>query len=101
MLKLLFQEQERDKLVAEIIRYVLFKTHQNSGCPIKREELTQIVTRSYRNRNLPAAVISEAQEKLSNVLGYELKELQRYRSSSASQRPSQTSKSLVSRRVSG
>lgn len=77
------------------MRYVLFKTHQNSGCPIKREELTQIVTRNYRNRHLPAAVINEAREKFSSIFGYELKELQRCRPSSTAQpRSSQQSKIL-------
>ncbi|XP_072977111.1 uncharacterized protein [Typha angustifolia] len=74
--------QEKDKLVAEVIRYILFKTHQSSGCPIKREELTQIVTRNYRQRALPGLVINEAGEKLSSIFGYEMKELQRSRPSS-------------------
>ncbi|OWM79953.1 non-structural maintenance of chromosomes element 3 homolog [Punica granatum] len=78
-------KEEMDKLVAEVIRYVLFKTHQNSGCPIKREELTQIVTRNYHNRSLPAAVINEARQKFSSIFGYELKELQRSRPSSTAQ----------------
>ena len=77
--------QEKDKLVAEVIRYVLFKTHQNSGCPIKRDELTQIITKNYRQRALPAFVIHAAREKLSTIFGYEMKELQRSRPSSANQ----------------
>ncbi|XP_023538088.1 melanoma-associated antigen 1 [Cucurbita pepo subsp. pepo] len=77
--------EEKDKLVAEVIRYIIFKTHQNSGCPIKREELTQIVTKNYRNRGLPAIVIEEAKEKLSSIFGYELRELQRARPSSTAQ----------------
>ncbi|KAJ8534762.1 hypothetical protein K7X08_016490 [Anisodus acutangulus] len=75
--------EEKDKLVAEVIRYVLFKTEQNSGCPIKREELTQLITgRNYRQRNLPAFVINEAKSKLSSIFGFEMRELQRSRSSS-------------------
>ncbi|XP_022131643.1 melanoma-associated antigen 1 [Momordica charantia] len=77
--------EEKDKLVAEAIRYIIFKTHQNSGCPIKREELTQLVTKNYRNRGLPAVVIEEAKEKMSSIFGYELRELQRTRPSSTSQ----------------
>ncbi|XP_074263043.1 uncharacterized protein LOC141585875 [Silene latifolia] len=77
--------EETDKLVGEVVRYVLFKTHQSSGCPIKREELTQIVTKNYRQRALPAAVIDKAREKLTGVFGYELKELQRARSTSKNQ----------------
>lgn len=78
-------EEEKDKLVGEVIRYVLFKTHQNSGCPIKREELTQLITKNYRQRSLPAFVINEARTKLSSIFGYEMRELQRSRSSSTNQ----------------
>ncbi|VVB11742.1 unnamed protein product [Arabis nemorensis] len=78
-------KEETDKLVSEVIRFVLFKSHQNSGCPIKREDLTQIVTKNYRQRNLATYVINEAKSKLSNVFGYDLKELQRSRSSSTGQ----------------
>ncbi|MCD7473380.1 hypothetical protein HAX54_015212 [Datura stramonium] len=74
--------EEKDKLVAEVIRYVLFMTEQSSGCPIKREELTQLITsNNYRQRNLPAFVINEAKLKLSAIFGFELRELQRSRSS--------------------
>ncbi|CAO2819260.1 unnamed protein product [Amaranthus hypochondriacus] len=78
-------EEEKDKLVAEVSRYILFKTHQSSGCPIKRDELIQIVTKNYRQRALPAAVIEKAKEKLANIFGYELKELQRSRPSTKTQ----------------
>ncbi|CAI9786027.1 unnamed protein product [Fraxinus pennsylvanica] len=78
-------EQEKDKLVGEVIRYILFKTEQNSGCPIKREELTQLITgKNYRQRNLPAFVINEAKTKLSSIFGYEMRELQRSRFSTSS-----------------
>ncbi|GMI64873.1 hypothetical protein like AT1G34770 [Hibiscus trionum] len=78
-------KEEKDKLVAEVIRYILFKTHQNSGCPIKREELSQLVTKNYRHRLLPAYIINQAKEKLSSIFGYELRELQRSRPSSTNQ----------------
>ncbi|CAH2035352.1 unnamed protein product, partial [Thlaspi arvense] len=78
-------KEETDKLVSEVIRFVLFKSHQNSGCPIKREDLTQIVTKNYRQRNLATYVINEAKSKLSNVFGYDLKELQRSRPPSTGQ----------------
>ncbi|KAK8705511.1 hypothetical protein V6N13_049112 [Hibiscus sabdariffa] len=78
-------KEEKDKLVAEVIRYILFKTHQSSGCPIKREELSQLVTKNYRHRLLPAYIINQAKEKLSSTFGYELRELQRSRPSSANQ----------------
>ncbi|XP_031263446.1 uncharacterized protein LOC116121644 [Pistacia vera] len=83
---------EIEKLVAEVVRYVIFKAHQNSGCPIKREELVHLVTKNYSQCNLPAFVINAAKEKLSSVFGYELRELQRSRPASANLgRPSQNS----------
>ncbi|XP_042398756.1 uncharacterized protein LOC121989027 isoform X2 [Zingiber officinale] len=93
-------QEEKDKLVGEVIRYVLFKTHQSSGCPIKREELTQLITRNYHQRSLPALVINEAREKISSIFGYEMKELQRSRPSSnkqarASQQSAFESKSYI------
>lgn len=79
-----FLAQEKDKLVGEVIRYILFKTEQNSGCPIKREELTQLVTgKGYRQRLLPAFIIDEAKSKLSSIFGYEMRELVRSRPSAA------------------
>lgn len=64
---------------------MLFKNHQNSGSPIKRDELTQIVTKNYRHRTLPAVVIDEAKHKLASVFGFEMRELQRARPSSTNQ----------------
>ncbi|KAG9449607.1 hypothetical protein H6P81_009572 [Aristolochia fimbriata] len=75
-------EEEKDKLVAEVIRYILFKTHQNSGCPIKRDELVQLITKNYHQRSLPSYIINEARVRLSSIFGYELTELQRSRPSS-------------------
>ncbi|KAL8192448.1 hypothetical protein R6Q57_027633 [Mikania cordata] len=90
-------EEEGDKLVAEVIRYVLFKTHQNSGGPIKRDELTQLITKNYHNRSLPSLVLNKATTKLSSIFGYDLKELQRARPSSTNQaRSSQSSADLKS-----
>lgn len=78
-------QEEKDKLVGEVIRHVLFKSHQTSGCPIKREELTQIITKNYSQRGLPALVINEAREKLAGIFGYEMKELVRSRPTSNKQ----------------
>lgn len=79
-----------------MIRYVLFKSHQNSGCPIKRDELTQLVTKNYPNRSLPAFVLNKAFNKLSTIFGYDVKELQRVRPSSTNQaRASQSERLLL------
>ncbi|KAK6938154.1 MAGE homology domain [Dillenia turbinata] len=101
---LLFRAQlflrEKDKLVAEVVRYVLFKNQQTSGCPITREDLTHLITVNYSQRGLPAYVVNEAQEKLSSIFGYELRELQKPRQSSrnsarSSQQSTVESKSYV------
>ncbi|ONM06636.1 F-box/LRR-repeat protein 15 [Zea mays] len=70
---------EKDKLVADVMHYVLFRTHQNFDCPIKQEELTGIVTKNYRQRVLPTLVIKEAKDMLAATFGYEMRELQRSR----------------------
>ncbi|KAG6437809.1 hypothetical protein SASPL_102739 [Salvia splendens] len=88
---------EKDKLVGEVIRYILFKTEQNSGCPIRREELTQLITaKGYKQRNFPSFVIDEAKSKLSSIFGYEMRELQRSRPSAAANtgRASQSQQSV-------
>ncbi|KAI4321137.1 hypothetical protein MLD38_034558 [Melastoma candidum] len=77
--------EEKEKLVGEVIRHVLFKSHQNSGCPLKWEELAHIVNRNYKNKNLSTLVINEARAKLSAVFGYRLVELHRSRPSSTNQ----------------
>lgn len=93
---ILFYFQEKDKLVGEVIRHILFKNHQNSGCPIKRDELTQLITKNYHQRNFPTFVINEAKNKLSSVFGYEMRELQRTHPSSKNQtRMSQQSEHVV------
>ncbi|XP_057805525.1 uncharacterized protein LOC131020618 [Salvia miltiorrhiza] len=90
-------QHEKDKLVGEVIRYILFKTEQNSGCPIRREELTQLITgKGYKMKNFPSFVIDEAKVKLSSIFGYEMRELQRSRPSAAANpgRASQSQQSV-------
>eukprot|EP00245_Coleochaete_scutata_P007531 TRINITY_DN22975_c0_g1_i1.p1 TRINITY_DN22975_c0_g1~~TRINITY_DN22975_c0_g1_i1.p1 ORF type:complete len:284 (-),score=70.96 TRINITY_DN22975_c0_g1_i1:424-1275(-) len=70
--------EETDKLVAEVMRYVLFKSHQQAGVPIRRDELVQVLTRQYKDRRgLPAYIIQVAQAKFPQIFGLELKELDR------------------------
>lgn len=56
--------QEVDKLTAEVMRFMLFKAHKQPNVPVKREELRHLITDTYRQRNLPATVISNAQVRL-------------------------------------
>ncbi|GKD06628.1 melanoma-associated antigen 8 isoform X1, partial [Tanacetum coccineum] len=65
---------------------------KSSGCPIKRDELTQLVTKNYQNQSFPAFVHNNAFNKLSTIFGYDVKELQHVRPSSTNQaRASQSS----------
>ncbi len=52
-----------DKLTAEVVRYMLFKAHKQPDVPVKREELTRLVTDNHPNRSYPGVVISNAQVK--------------------------------------
>ncbi|KAK3189064.1 hypothetical protein Dsin_028625 [Dipteronia sinensis] len=89
-------KEEIEKLVSELVRYVLFKSHQNFACPIKREELVQLVTKKYIQHSLPAFVINAANDKFSTVFSYELREFQRSHPSSTNQgRASQQNISIV------
>lgn len=58
------------------------------------------MTKNYGQRSLPTLVINEAQQKLASIFGYEMKELQRARSSSnkqsrATQQPTVEAKTYI------
>lgn len=79
-----------------VIRYVLYKTEQTGGCPIKRDELTQLIAaKNYKQRNLAAYIVNEAKSKLSTIFGYEMRELQRLRPSSTNAAQSQSCEILL------
>lgn len=52
---------ELDKLTAEVVRFMLFKSHKQPNVPVKREELNHLITENYKQRSLPSAVIANAQ----------------------------------------
>lgn len=66
---------EVDKLTAEAVRYMLFKSYKQPNVPVKREELAALITENYKQRNLPATVIAAAQAKLKSIFGLEMVEL--------------------------
>lgn len=71
--------QEIDRLTSEVMRHMLFKNYEQFGVPIRREELVQIITKTYKTRNLPNFIISKAQEKFESILGFDMRELVRFR----------------------
>ncbi|KAG6545055.1 hypothetical protein Mapa_013749 [Marchantia paleacea] len=73
-------DEETNKLVAEVMRHMLFKNYQQPGVPVSRVELTGIITKTYKQRYLSSHVISIAQKKLLDIFGLEMKEYNRLRS---------------------
>lgn len=71
--------EEVERLVADVVRHMLFKNHQHHGVPVRREELVQLITKTYKTRNLPNHVIQKAQDKLRTVFGIDMRELVRSR----------------------
>lgn len=71
--------QERDELVSEIIRYVLFRSYAKNGRPIAQSELSDIVNKKYpgSKKGLAAPSIKLAQSKLLEVFGMELRTISR------------------------
>lgn len=75
--------QETKKLVAEVMRHMLFKNHQQPNVPVRREELAGLITKTYKQRHLPSMIITLAQKKLLATFGFEMKEYVRMKSSKA------------------
>lgn len=71
--------EEVERLVADVMRHMLFKNHQQFGVPVRRDELVQLITKTYKARNLPNHVIQKAQERFKKVLGIDMRELIRSR----------------------
>ncbi|KAH7290726.1 hypothetical protein KP509_30G061400 [Ceratopteris richardii] len=69
------------------MRYMLFKNHQQHGVPVRREELVQIITKTYKTRNLSNHVIQRAQEKFRDIFGFEMRELIRSRQTKNTKNP--------------
>ncbi|KAG0567856.1 hypothetical protein M758_7G109200 [Ceratodon purpureus] len=83
---------EVDKLTAEVVRFMLFKSYKQPNVPVKREDLVALISENYKQRSLPGTVISNAQAKLKAIFGLEMVELHLTRQSkgnknSASQAP--------------
>ncbi|GBG76813.1 hypothetical protein CBR_g23028 [Chara braunii] len=68
--------EETDNLVAEVMRYMIFKNFQQPSVPVKREELNQIVNKQYKERRqLPGYIIALAQAKFPGCFGMEMREV--------------------------
>ncbi|KAL3698444.1 hypothetical protein R1sor_012520 [Riccia sorocarpa] len=86
--------EETKKLVAEVMRHMLFKNYQQPGVPVSRNELVGLITKNYRTRLLPSHVIGMAQKKLSEVFGLDMKEYNRLKSQTKTGRASLNDKQV-------
>jgi hypothetical protein len=71
--------QERDELVSEVVRYILFKNFAKNGRPISQSELSEIVNKRYSGskKGLSGPVVKLAQSKLLEIFGMELRSITR------------------------
>lgn len=75
---LAISQSEISGLVADVVRHVLFKSHQTHAAPIKPDDITAILKgKGYSVRGLPALVTALAQERLARTFGLHLKEVKR------------------------
>ncbi|GAQ91323.1 hypothetical protein KFL_007650030 [Klebsormidium nitens] len=67
--------EEGDKLVADVMRLMLFKNGSNPGVPVKREDILAVVNKTYKDRRGTAGhIITLAQAKFVSIFGMEMKE---------------------------
>ena len=71
-------QDEIDKLVSDMMRYVMFKSYQTISMPIRPEEFSKLVQdKGYQLRGLSNAIIALTQERLVKTFGMELREVKR------------------------
>ncbi|MCO5547059.1 hypothetical protein L7F22_000500 [Adiantum nelumboides] len=71
--------EEVERLIGDVVRHMLFKNHQHYGVPVRRDELVQLITKTYKTRNLANHVIQKAQDKFRTIFGIDMRELIRPR----------------------
>lgn len=76
--------EERDKVVAEVMRYVLFSSHRNFGAPITRQKIGEALQAvggaGGKGARAGSYVIALAQRKFLEIFGYEMVETSRAQS---------------------
>lgn len=84
--------EERDKVVAEVMRYVLFSSHRNFGAPITRQKIGEALQAvggaGGKGARAGSYVIALAQRKFLEIFGYEMVETSR--AQSRNKKPAQT-----------
>ena len=72
-------KQEKDKLVGEVMRLMLFSQYKDSA-PVQRGKISELISQlcpQLKRANLASYIIAQAQLKFAQVFGYEMKELDR------------------------
>ena len=67
-------DEERDKLVAEVMRLMLFSQYRD-GAPRARADISKLVSSHSNARGLTSWIIAQAQVRFMSIFGYEMKEL--------------------------
>ncbi|KAK9862947.1 hypothetical protein WJX84_004989 [Apatococcus fuscideae] len=70
--------EERDKVIREAMRLMLFKQHSKPDQPVRRQEIVDAInsTTLHRPSNLSSYVIKQAQRRFAEVMGLEMKEIE-------------------------
>ncbi len=70
--------QEAQRLIREVMRFILLRQHAKPDMPVKRQELNNLIMPSYKgskHRNLAGQIIPHAQLELVMTFGLEMKEI--------------------------
>ena len=67
-------DEERDALVAEVMRLMLFSQYRD-GAPVPRADISKLVSSHSQARGLTSWIVAQAQVRFMGVFGYEMKEL--------------------------
>ncbi|WZN61570.1 MAGE domain-containing protein [Chloropicon roscoffensis] len=72
----LVSEEELEKLVGDVMRYILFNIGKQNSQPIAREKVTALVTKKYpRKTGLSQTVLQKARHRFAHIWGMDLREL--------------------------
>jgi hypothetical protein len=71
--------EEKDKLVGEVMRFMLFKCGQNNNHPVARDKVVGLIAQRYSGKSkhgLPQFIVAEAQASFAKIMGMDMVELE-------------------------
>ena len=83
--------EERERLTSEVMRYVLFASHQNRGAPVLRSKIGEAMSAiggAGTKKGAGSYIVALAQKKFLDIFGFEMIELSR--AQSRNKRPAKT-----------